>query len=294
MKILVTGGTGFIGSNIVNELLKNPSNEVTVIGRDLEQPCHANNFLKVHLHGVSWDKLPEVDVVYHEAANNDTQDMDREEMFAANVKAGVTLFEKCYRKGCRKFIYASSTAVYGDLGIPFVEDMECNPLTPYAESKLEFDKYAMNFAKIHDCQVVGLRYCNVYGPTEGHKGKRASMIYQLAKKIMNGDTPKIFKYGEQVRDWIYIKDVVKANLMSQDWPTGIYNCGSGVTTSFNQIIEIINKNLDKTANPEYIENPISATYQNYTCCDMSKSKILGFNCNYTIESGIQDMLLNIK
>ena len=115
---------------------------------------------------------------------------------------------------CCEFVYASSSAVYGSQPAPYKEGVTPEiPLNPYGESKAEFDKRMMQFGKSwHKTKVVGLRYTNVYGPGEEHKGKRASMIHQMVKTMMKGDKPELFWDGTQQRDWVYIKDVVRANM----------------------------------------------------------------------------------
>jgi ADP-L-glycero-D-manno-heptose 6-epimerase len=148
----------------------------------------------------------------------------------------------------------------------------------------------MAFAAAHpDISVIGLRYCNVYGPGESHKGARASMIHQLAKQMVNGN-PRIFKDGEQKRDHIYVKDVVQANVLALGAQGSfVVNCGAGTATTFNEIIAILNKTMGLARIPEYIHNPYADRYQNFTQCDMSRAKErLGFVPQYSVEAGIAD------
>jgi ADP-L-glycero-D-manno-heptose 6-epimerase len=152
------------------------------------------------------------------------------------------------------------------------------------------DDFAMDFAAMHpDVTVVGLRYCNVYGPGESHKGPRATMIYQLAQQMRHGN-PRLFKYGEQQRDYVYVKDGVHANMLAASATTScIVNCGSGKATTFNRLVEILNEVLSYQRKPEYIDNPYAENYQNYTECDMTLAeKQIGFIPQYTIEDGIRD------
>ena len=305
MQILVTGGTGFIGGALTRELLKQGHN-VFVTGKEQHVPPGAV-MLNTHLTGLNWTALSKknIDVVYHLAANNDTQNQDEDDMIRANFDAPCYMFNAMHRFGCKKFIYASSTAVYGNEPAPYFEDTTpLNPLTIYGKSKAMFDAFAMNFAEQRpDISVIGLRYCNVYGEGEQHKGKRASMIYQLLDKFYNGylwsdmvgpnyQSPALFEFGEQSRDWIYIQDVIKANLLALDYKgSNIYNCGSGVATSFNRLVEIINEIKGKNWKVNYIPNPIAETYQNYTCCNIDKiQKDLGFTVDYPIELGLGVMM----
>ena len=291
MRILVTGGTGFVGSNISLKLME-LGHEVLITGSDAEQklPGFKGKYLQPDLIGIDWDAVGNVDAVIHEAAINDTTSLDEREMMRANVDASLALFEYAAAHGCKRIVYASSTAVYGATPAPYVEDKGLEPLNPYGLSKKVLDEKAMAFAAVHpEITVVGLRYCNVYGPRESHKGARASMIYQLAKQMAKGN-PRIFKYGEQKRDYIYMKDVVEANLLALEAKeSSVVNCGAGEATSFNEIIAILNKTMGLDRAPEYIENPYAARYQNFTQCDMSKAKEkIGFVPKYDVQKGIAD------
>lgn len=291
MRILITGGTGFVGSNLVKHFMKE-NHELIITGFDAEQalPGFKGKLLHPSFIGIDWDAIDKVDVVFHEAAINNTVLLDEKEMFRANVESTKVLFTKLYENGCRRFVYATSTAVYGDAPAPYKEDQTCNPLNPYAVSKIKMEQWIQSFLKQHpDAIAVGLRYCNVYGPGESHKGSRASMIYQLAQQ-MKIKNPRIFKFGEQKRDYIYVKDVVQANLLAAKAKEScIVNCGSGKATTFNDLIKTLNKVMGVNRTPEYFDNPYVGRYQDYTECDMSLAKKkLGFVPVYTIEKGITD------
>jgi ADP-L-glycero-D-manno-heptose 6-epimerase len=204
------------------------------------------------------------------------------EMLRANFEASRRLFRYVTQQGCRRIVYASSTAVYGRCLVPYKEAGPFDLNTPYAESKKRLDDFAMEFAATHpDVIIVGLRFCNIYGPGESHKGTRATMIYQLAQQMQRGN-PKLFRYGEQKRDYIYVKDVVHANLLAASTTEScIVNCGSGVATSFNRLVEILNEVLKLHRKPEYIENPYAGSYQEYTKCDLTLAKQkLGFSPSF--------------
>lgn len=246
--------------------------------------------MQAAFHGIDWDKIGKLDVLFHQAAINDTRHGDREEVIRANVDASIELFNHVVKNGCKRIVYASSTAVYGNTPAPHKEDGPFDFINHYAESKYLLDQFAMQFAKEHqEVRIVGLRYCNVYGPRENHKGTRSSMIYQLAQQMKVGN-PKLFKYGEQKRDYIYVKDVVRANLLAAEAEeSGIFNCGFGKATTFNEIFNILNKKMNMGRVVEYIDNPYGDKYQSYTECDMTKAKEkLGFVAEYDIERGIAD------
>jgi ADP-L-glycero-D-manno-heptose 6-epimerase len=299
MKVLVTGGTGFIGSNLAKELV-DLGHDVTITGCSTERTVEGAKVLNLSLTGIDWSETRYMDVVFHQAANNDTLDQNSRQMTIENVYAPSELFKMAYKGGCRRFVYASSTAVYGNSPPPYVEsETILEPLNPYARSKKDFDDFAMHFAEnTHNVKVVGLRYCNVYGPGEAHKGRRASMIFQLAKKIVARETPKLFKNGDQKRDWIYVKDVVRANLLAAKYDgSGIFNCGTGTATSFNDLIKYINNATDRfhPVEPEYVDNPYEDAFQNFTQCDMSLAKKeLGFKPKYSIKKGIKETVKYVE
>lgn len=291
MRTLVTGGTGFVGSNLVIALLQR-GHEVLITGHDAEQtiPGFDNKYLQPSFLDLDREAIGNIDILFHQAAINDTTLLDRCLMFRTNVDAAKELFRYAGERGCRRIVYASSTAVYGDVKPPYREDGPVHPLNPYAESKLTLDEFAMEFARLHpEILVVGLRYCNVYGPRENHKGKRASMIYQLAQQIVKGN-PRIFKYGEQKRDYVYVADVVRANILAAAAKeSGIYNCAYGKATTFNDLIKILCRVLNMKRETEYVDNPYAAVYQSHTECDMARVREkLGFVPEYDIEQGIAE------
>jgi ADP-L-glycero-D-manno-heptose 6-epimerase len=289
MKILVTGGTGFVGSNLTMALIAE-GHEVLITGNEAEQKVKGiSKLIQPGFLGIDWEAIGNVDAVFHEAALNDTTSLDTREMMRGNLEAGKALFEYAVSHGAKHIVYASSTAVYGDVEPPYKEDGPVHPLNPYGESKLEFDKWVMEFAKKHpETIIVGLRYCNVYGPGEMHKGSRSSMIRQLAMQMVHGN-PKLFKDGEQERDYIFIDDVVEANLLAlKASESCIVNCGSGSATTFNNIVGILNEVMNTERTIEYIDNPYVDRYQNFTLCDMSLAKEkIGFVPDYDIKKGIE-------
>lgn len=291
MRILVTGGTGFIGSNLVNALIP-AGHDIIITGSDAEQriPGFQGTYLQPGLTGIDWDRLGAIDILFHQAAINDTTATDETEMMRHNVHDPLILFKKVMQAGCRRIVYASSTAGYGDAPAPYKEDGQMNPLNPYGRSKKLLDEHAMALATEHPGTViVGLRYCNVYGPGESHKGARASMIRQLALQMLHGD-PRVFRDGEHKRDFIYVKDVVEANLLAAKATRScVVNCGFGKARTFNDIIAILNRTMGLSRTTHYLDNPHAGTYQHHTECDMAQAKArLGFTPRWTLEDGIND------
>jgi len=286
LKILVTGGTGFIGANLTKKLCEN-GNTVWFTGFPKE-----NSVPEAKLIDYKDISYINFDACFHQAANNNTLDQNKEIMMIENVHKPKEMFEILNKNGCKRFIYASSTAVYGNEQTPYKEDQNTNPLNTYAKSKLEFEKYATEFEEKTKNKVFGLRYCNVYGPGEYHKEKRSSMILQIIQKIKSGKNPKIFKDGNQKRDWIYIKDVIQANLTCLNSEnSGIFNIAGGKSVSFNFIINKINQYLKTNKKEEYIDCNFLNKFQNNTECDISKAKkMLNWSPEYGIEQGIKEYL----
>lgn len=294
MRILVTGGTGFIGYNLSRKLDK-LGHEILITGTESENESNFFNIGK-SFKEIKEENLKNIDVCFHQAANNDTLEKNQKKIFDENVYEPIELFEKLYKNRCKKFIFASSTAIYGNEKTPFSEDQIPKPLNFYAESKLEFEKVAMDFAKNKNINMIGLRYCNIYGPHEEHKKRRASMIYHICQDVMKGKNPKIFKFGEQKRDWCYVKDVVKANICCLDYnQNNIFNIASGKSINFNDLFKIIKNIFDVNVSIDYIDCQFKESYQNNTECDISKSKKeLKWMPHYDVVSGIEDYFIYLS
>jgi len=292
IRCLVTGGTGFVGYNLTKELLKQ-GYDVLITGKDSENYEVVKDLVVGYdLFKLDWNKIGKIDVLFHQAAIVDTTVMDRKQMMEINLEASKFLFENAIRFGCKNIVYASSTASYGNEPAPYIEGLTKQiPLNPYGESKKLLDEFSTQFAKLHpEVTIVGLRYCNIYGPYDKHKGKMRCYLSQMADQ-MKIENPKIFKDGEQKRDYIYVKDVVRANILaSKSKESCIVNCGSGKATSFNELIHILNQVLNLNRVADYIENPYEGKYQSYTECNMSLAKEkINFIPQYSIEKGIKDL-----
>lgn len=298
MKAIVTGGAGFVGSNLAIELEKQGFN-VTVIddftsGDFRNLTDFRGDVIAESVVQFDWSKLGPADFIFHEAALTDTTIRDQRHMIATNVE-GLRQVLRFAARHRAKLIYASTAALYGNSLAPQNEEKSIAPLNVYAFSKLAADSVAMAAAKETGLTVVGLRYFNVYGPHECYKGKSASMIFQLAEQIRSGRRPRIFYDGNQKRDHIYVKDIVRANLTAAEAKTScIVNVGTGVATTFNRLIEILNEVLETHFEPDYFENPYVGFYQNDTQADTARArKLIGFQAQYSIEDGIRDYLTGI-
>lgn len=288
MKILLTGATGFIGSNLAKKLAADGHDLLYTSGSGKENIVQGNlvcrDFCKI-----DFTNLPNIDVLFHQAAITDTLVRDKKEMMRVNCHESINLFEKSIKAGCKNIVYASSCAVYGNVTTPFKEDGPKEPLNEYAESKLELDKIAQSIDK---AIVIGLRYSNVYGPGEEHKKHYASMVYKLAKQVHEKQNPILYEWGEQKRDIVYVEDVVRLNLAAMKAKkNGVYNGGSGKATSYNEIIELLQEFIGVKKPINYIKNPVEANFQNLTWCDMSRSKEdLGHEVKYDAKNGIKDFV----
>lgn len=291
-KILVTGGSGFIGSNLALELEKQ-GNEVTSM--DNLHSGHSENLKNFKGKIIKADVSRKIelkekfDVIYHEAAITDPRYMDDNEMLRANVDGFKNIIELA-KKNNAKLVYASSASMYGNGPVPMKEDQPKEILSAYAKSKLMMDEIAENyFEKMH---IVGLRYFNVFGPRESHKGRAASMILHLSKQMKSGKRPRIFKYGEQKRDHIYVKDVVDATIIaSKTRKSCVCNIGTGIAIDFNELVKILNEVLGTGLQPEYIDSPYGNTYQNNTQADTAKAqKLLRFKSKWKLNDAIKDYM----
>jgi len=297
--VVITGGAGFVGSNLVHEMAKrHPEADLTVVDdfrsgyfKNLEGfkgdviACDVAQLDLKHYFGGG----RKVDLVFHLASITDTTDHNQFRQVRDNVESWRNLLN--YFEGRKtRLVYASSAATYGIAAGVNKVDQEPKPANAYAFAKVQLDNLARRFARENPAQiVVGLRYFNVYGPREAHKGAASSMILQLAQQIRRGQPPRIFKHGEQIRDFVYVKDIVNCTILAaKARKSGIYNAGSGVPRSFNDIIANLNRVLNTQWQPEYIDNP-HAHYQPHTEADLTETtRALRYTPKFTLEKGIDD------
>ena len=294
-KYLVTGGAGFIGSNIA-KTLEAQGHEVTVID-DFSKNGHFKNLIGFKGDVIAADLfeyLPEndyFDAIFHEAAITDTTVMDQKQMMEQNVEAFRNLLDYAAENEIPKVIYASSAATYGNGAVPMKESQPTHPENVYGFSKVIDDNVARLFSHDHqDMKIIGLRYFNVFGPGEDYKGKMASMVFQLYNQMREGKRPRVFKFGEQQRDFVYVKDIVKINLcaLNNGKETGVYNAATGIPRDYNAIIACLNKEMGLNLEPEYIDNPYPF-FQNKTEADMNLAwEKIGYKPDFTLETAIAD------
>lgn len=306
-RILITGGAGFIGSNIAFYIQENyPDSQIVIFDTFQTIDCFPSGNPKglghfknlkgfkgevisgniINKHDLDLLKSYKWDCVFHQAAISDTTVIDQGLVIQTNTNS-LTFFIDLALANDAHLVYASSAGTYGNSKSPNIVGFGEVPENVYGFSKLMMDN--LTLSKLNEnphLKITGLRYFNVYGNREFYKGKTASMILQLGLHLLQDKKPRLFKYGEQSRDFIFVDDVVQANIKAVNKLSGIYNVGSGVSRTFNDIISILSKTLSKTIEVEYFDNPYTF-YQNNTCANILQTKqILGYEPMFTLEQGI--------
>ena len=309
--IVVTGAAGFIGSNLIRGLNATGRTDIIAVD-DLSDGTKFHNLVdydfldyldKDEFRSSMSHRLSGVELVFHQGACSDTREWDGRFMLENNYAWSRSLLEACIENDVA-FIYASSAAVYGG-NRSFIEKPQFEqPVNVYGYSKLLFDRYARRMMQGTASQIAGLRYFNVYGPGEQHKGAMASVIFQLHRQLLESGTVKLFKGsggyadGEQRRDFVHIDDVVDVNLwfMNNHRARGIFNVGTGSSRSFNDIARQL---IDRHARGrvQYVDFPedLPAAYQSFTEADISALREAGYRKPFTgLELGIRKYLDRIS
>jgi len=282
MKILVTGGAGFIGSHIANTLSREKNTAVVAVD-DLSLGMPVNLFQSVKFvkgsvmdYELTLELSKGCDYIFHSAAKSSSPMFknDPREGVDVNVLGFMNLMESAKRNKVKKVIFASSSSMYSGLPIPFKESQTITPKTFYEASFYCREILARSYYLENGLNSIGLRYFSVYGPNEKHKGNFANNISQFLWNMTNGDSPIIYGDGTQTRDFTFVDDVVQANILalqSEEREFGIYNIGTGIETSFSRIVEIINQHLGTDISATYVDNPIK-NYVRKTKADISLAK----------------------
>lgn len=312
--IIVTGAAGFIGSCLVSKLNREGFFDIVLVddfsdetkmknleGKRYNQKIHRNDFIR-------WLKENQrlVEFVFHIGARTDTTEMDKAIFDKLNLDYTKDVWNICVEYGL-PFVYASSAATYGlgELGYEDTEEIipQLKPLNPYGDSKNDFDKWAIQ-QKRKPYFWVGLKFFNVYGPNEYHKGRMASVIFHAHNQLKEKGVVKLFrshnpkyKDGEQLRDFVYVKDVVEVCyfLLHHRKDSGIYNLGSGKARTFLDLVKNTFQAAQKTLNIDFIDTPLDIRdkYQYYTQATMKKLKSIGYSKPFsTLEEGVADYVKN--
>jgi len=312
--IVVTGAAGFIASNLVTKLNKENITEVAIVDdfsrESKNKNFHNNNFrLKIPREDfIEWFEkhANDIDFVFHIGARTDTAEFDKSVFDRLNVKYSQSIWNICTKHNI-PLIYASSAATYGSGEYGYKDDHsiipKLNPLNPYGESKNEFDKWVLKQNE-EPPFWAGIKFFNVFGPNEYHKGRMASVVYHAYNQIKETGKMKLFrshrddyKNGEQLRDFIYVKDVTEVlYFLMKNKPTpGIYNLGTGKARTFNDLARSTFQAMDVEENIEYIDTPedIRDKYQYFTEADMNKLRKAGYQKPFhSLEEGIHDYVKN--
>jgi ADP-L-glycero-D-manno-heptose 6-epimerase len=305
---VVTGGAGFIGSNLVRIVLDRTGDDVVVVddltdghkftniaGLPVADYLDKNEFLE----SLSSRFSSGVRSVFHQGACSTTTEWDGRYMMQNNYTYSKTLLHHCLAHGI-PFIYASSAAVYGGSG-QFSEDAANElPLNVYGYSKLLFDRYVRRLAAAPEAQVVGLRYFNVYGPQEQHKGPMASVAWHFNRQLAGDGEIRLFEGsggfadGEQRRDFVYVDDVCAVNLWFLEHPevSGVFNVGTGHSQSFNDVANAVIA-WHGSGRIRYIPFPeqLAGAYQSFTEADLSRLRNVGCDVEFrSVEAGVRAYL----
>ena len=314
--ILITGGAGFIGSNLAFYFQNNhPKAKVVILDSFRSGDTFSNGNLKSFGHfknlvGFKGEVISgdindkellldleinyKFDYIFHEAAISDTTALEQDLMIKTNVNAFKDLLELALRHNAN-MIYASSAATYGSSDRFEVGYEEPNNV--YGFSKVMMDNVAYEYMENADITIVGLRYFNVYGGREYFKNTTASMVLQFGHQILSNKNPKLFEGSDKIlRDFIYIEDIIQANIKAmKPKKSGVYNVGTGKARSFQDIVDILQKELGTDLTCEYIPNPYVGSYQFFTQANIDSTKeYLGYEPAYEMEDGIRAYVDEIK
>ena len=311
--IVVTGGAGFIGGNLVRALNERGRRDILVVD-DLREGQRLLHLSDCDFHDLV-DKddfardlehrreFPEaIEAILHQGACANTTEWDGRLMIETNYGYSKLLLRYCTDQRV-PLIYASSGAVYGREKIFREDPQHESPLNLYGFSKLLFDRYVRRQLGPSETQIVGLRYFNVYGPGEEHKGEMASVAYKLHRQLLCGDTVQLFEgsggygSGEQRRDFIWVGDIVAVNLWLLDHPevSGIYNVGTGSSQTFNDVARAVLK-FHGRGKIEYIPFPehLRGRYQSFTEADITRLRRAGYRDAFlSVEEGVQRYLASL-
>ena len=312
--ILVTGAAGFIGSCMVGYLNRKGYTNIIIVDEFDDENKKPNYEDKKIVARIDRNELfdwfishpMKIDFVFHLGARTDTTEFDYAILEKLNVDYSKKIWNYCVEKNI-PLVYASSAATYGDGELGYKDDHDLpyklNPLNPYGKSKNEFDKWVLKEKK-QPPFWAGLKFFNVYGPNEYHKERMASVIFHSFNQIKLSGKVKLFKShkpefkdGEQLRDFVYVKDVVDICywLMNEKPTSGLYNLGTGKARTFKDLVTAIFKSLDKEPVIEFIDTPIDIRdkYQYFTEADMNKLRNEGYKEDfYSLEEGVETYVKN--
>lgn len=304
-RVVVTGGAGFIGSHLAEELVRRGYQ--VIILDDLSTGKLENIVELLRKDNVEFIQGSITDLpllqklfqglkyVFHQAAISSVpRSIDNPQAsHEANLSGTLNVLLAARDNCVRKVIYASSSSVYGDTpALPKREDMSPNPQSPYAITKLAGEYYCQVFQKIYGLPTVCLRYFNVYGPRQDPESQYAAVIPRFIQRVLNGKPPIIFGDGEQTRDFVFVKDAIEASILAaESAATGVFNIARGESISINYLAELIARLVRNSLKPIH-SDPRPADVR-HSLADISKAKTFGYNPKYDLEQGLKKLLLRM-
>jgi len=297
MKILITGGAGFIGSNLVESLDK--ENDIIVIDNfssgDISNLKKSNTmFIGNSVNNILEYDIPDIDVIYHLGIpSSSPMYKERPTLVGKAINGTINIFEFAIRENIEKVIYASSSSLYNGIEPPHKEDMIVNVTDYYTEARLAIERIAKLYNKLYGVKSAGLRFCSVYGPHEEAKGEYANIVTQFLWKMQKGEAPIIYGDGSQSRDFVFVKDVVQACtlMMGYNIDCEILNVGTGKSHTFNDVVSILNQKLKINITPIHIPMPVK-NYVDKTLADLTEIKKFGYDPKYSLSQGIDELMNN--
>lgn len=307
MKILVTGGAGFIGSNLIKELIKQHTiivldNLHTGSYKNLEDIKEQIQFINESCNNINrkYDNInrldQNMDIIFHLGIPSSSPMYKKDPLLVGEAINGtISVFEFAKNNNISKIIYASSSSLYNGIRPPHREDMHIKVTDYYTEARLAIERIARLYNSLYNIKSIGLRFFSVYGPNEEAKGKYANIISQFLWDMKEGKSPVIYGDGKQTRDFTYIKDVVDSCLLlmnkmdTAEIEHNIFNIGTGIAHSFNDVVDILNDLLNTNIDPIYIKMPIK-NYVGHTLADITEIKRLGYQPKYSLEKGIGELI----
>ena len=311
-KILITGGAGFIGSNIVDYLVANNYKHITVLDnletgniKNIQTHIDAKKIQFIEGSISNYDTClaatKNQDVILHQAALGSVPRsiINPLATHQTNVTGFINMLEAARTNKVNRIVYASSSSVYGDdLNMPKKEEIVGNPLSPYAVSKKTNELYANVFASTYQMEIIGLRYFNVFGPKQNPAGPYAAVIPIFVDKLLNNTSPTIFGDGNNTRDFTYVENVIQANLLAaftQDKAAlnQVYNIAYGATTSLNKLFELIAANLGSDIKVIYGDKRLGEIKDSFASIEKAKN-LLGYKPTISLEEGIKKSIVWYK
>jgi len=306
MAYLVTGGAGFIGSHITEELIKRGDEVIVLDNMYSGQPENvAVNPMAEFVDGSILDteilgsicKKYNIEGIFHLAAVASVQKSIENPalVYEVNVTGTLNVLEAARKHGVRKVVLSASAAAYGDNPVfPKREDMLPEPLSPYAVSKIASEMYCKTYAELYNMQTISLRYFNVFGPRQDPNGEYAAVIPKFTEKICAGESPTVFGDGKQTRDFVYVKDVARANILAMDSDiSGLFNIGTGIQTSLNNLAKMIMDAAEISVDMKY--EPAREGDVRHSVADISKAKSeLGYVPEWRLADGIKETVEYFK